>query len=184
MHIVEGCARKLAISAAGLDWERLAERMTNTMSNAMGHRAAMPAMRLARRGVPLGVAVLVVLALCVAGCGPLLSVTALSVGEGTSAPYGVVEVGISTFLQRQVTIKAGQSVRFVDPPSGGGVHFICVGERQRCQPTSGTPAALANPNGLYIANGQAPISVPFKTPGVYQVICTIHPEMEVSIVVK
>jgi plastocyanin len=110
--------------------------------------------------------------------------TELSVGESTSAPHGVVTVGISTFLQRQVTIRAGQSVRFVDPPSGGGVHFICVGERQRCQATPGTPAALANPNGLYIANGQAPISVAFKTPGVYQVICTIHPEMVVSIVVK
>lgn len=150
----------------------------------MMNRACAPGRRSALLGLSLSLCAAALLALSLAGCSTSLSVTQLSTGEGIAPPSNVVEIGISNFIQHKVAIKAGQSVIFEDPPSSGGVHFICVGDNLRCQPTPGTPALLAKPSGLYVTNGQKPISVTFKTAGAYKVICTIHPGMEVLITVK
>lgn len=154
------------------------------MRGSMRNRALAPGRWLTALGLPLGLLVVATLALSLAGCGTFWSVTTLSTGQGTTPPSNVVQLGISTFLQQKVTIKAGQSVKFEDPPSSGGVHFICVGENLKCQPTPGTPAQLAKPSGLYFTNGQPPVNIQFKQVGTYKVICTIHPGMEVVVVVK
>ncbi len=154
------------------------------MRDSLKNHTSAPRRRLAALGLPLGLLVVAMLALSLAGCGAFWSVTTLSTGEGTAPPSNVVELGISNFIQQRVTITAGQSVKFTDPPSSGGVHFICVGENLKCQPTPGTPAQLAKPSGLYFTNGQAPVNIQFKQAGTYKIICTIHPGMEVVIVVK
>ncbi|HZC05618.1 MAG TPA: hypothetical protein VE338_08250 [Ktedonobacterales bacterium] len=130
-----------------------------------------------------GLAVAAALMASVAGCSPLLGLPELSNG-GAATSSNEVRMGISSFLQQQVTIKAGESVKFVDSAQAGGIHYLCVGQNQRCQPTPGTPAQLANPQGLLFKNGQPPALIQFKTPGVYKVICLIHPGMEVTVVVK
>jgi plastocyanin len=154
------------------------------MRDSMKNHTPAPSRWLAALGLPLGVLVVAMLTLSLAGCSSSLSVTQLSTGKGIAPPSNVVELGISNFIQHKVTIKAGQSVKFIDPPSSGGVHFICVGENLKCQPTPDTPAPLAKPSGLYFTNGQAPVNIQFKQAGTYKVICTIHPGMEVVIVVK
>lgn len=129
-----------------------------------------------------------IVALCLAllfglaGCGaPEIA----QLSGGTSAvASNEVDMGISSFIQQRVTIKAGQSVKFVDPSGSGGVHLICVGTNLTCRATPGTPKLLAGPNALTMSNGDPPINVPFMTPGAYKVICTIHPGMEVTIEVK
>lgn len=130
-----------------------------------------------------GAAVAVALALSIAGCSPWLSLSDLS-NAGTSPASNEVRLGISSFLTNQVTIKAGDAVKFVDSANAGGIHYLCVGKNQRCQPTQGTPAQLANPNGLLFKNGDQPVNITFKTPGTYEVICTIHPGMVMTVVVK
>jgi plastocyanin len=154
------------------------------MRDSMTNQTSASSRRLAALGLPLGLLVVAMLALSLAGCGSFLSMTTLSTGEGAAPPSNVVELGISNFIQHRVTIKAGQSVKFTDSPSSGGIHYICVGENLTCQPTPGTPEQLANPSGLYFTNGQAPVSIQFNQAGTYKVICTIHPGMEVVIVVK
>ena len=130
-----------------------------------------------------GLAIAVALALSVAGCSPWLSLSELS-NAGNPPASNEVRLGISSFLTERVTINAGQSVTFVDSAASGGIHYLCVGKSQRCQPTSGTPAQLSNPNGLLFRNGDAPVNITFKTPGAYHVICIIHPGMEMTVVVK
>jgi plastocyanin len=131
----------------------------------------------------LGLALILALALGLTGCQLTQNSEQLSVGA-RSAASNEVDMGISSFIQSRVTIRAGQSVLFVDPTSSGGIHFICVGTNLTCQPTPGAPTLLAGPTGIDFSNGDAPISVTFKTPGTYKVICTIHPGMEVQVVVK
>lgn len=130
-----------------------------------------------------GAAVAVALTLTVAGCSPWLSVSELSNAE-TPPASNEVRLGISTFLTNRVTIKAGESVKFVDSANAGGVHYLCVGKGQRCQPTPGTPAQLSNPNGLLFKNGDQPVNITFTTPGTYEVVCIIHPGMVMTVVVK
>lgn len=93
-------------------------------------------------------------------------------------------MGISSFVQQRVTIQAGQSVKFVDPPGSGGFHTICIGANLTCHAVPGAPAALSGPTPLIMQNGDRPVNVTFTTPGVYQVICTIHPGMVMTIDVK
>ncbi len=128
-------------------------------------------------------AVAAALALSMAGCSPWLSVSELSNAAPPPAS-NEVRLGISTFLTEKVTIKAGQSVMFVDSAAAGGIHYLCVGQGQQCRPTPGTPAQLTNPNGLLFKNGDPPVNITFKTPGTYSVICTIHPGMVMTVVVK
>jgi plastocyanin len=134
--------------------------------------------------LPLGLALTLALMIGLAGCqAPLTSPQQMN-GRSSGVASNEVDMGISSFIQQRVTIKAGQSVLFADPAKTGGIHFICVGTNLKCQPTPGTPTLLAGPNGINFSNGDAPISIPFKTPGAYKVICTIHPGMEVQIFVK
>ncbi len=145
---------------------------TKGLGHRVNTRGSVPLRRLATLGLVLMVAL--------AGCTPPLHFAQLSGSQGPVASNEVV-MGISNFQQQQVTVKAGQSVIFTDPTSSGGVHYICVGTNVTCKPTPGTPAQLAGPNGLAFTNGAAPVSVSFKTPGVYEVICTIHPGMKVTV---
>lgn len=129
------------------------------------------------------VAVAAALALSMAGCSPWLSVSELT-NAGTPPASNEVRLGISTFLTEKVTIKAGQSVMFVDSAAAGGIHYLCVGRGQQCRPIPGTPALLTNPNGLLFKNGDPPVNITFTRPGTYRVICTIHPGMVMTVVVK
>jgi len=136
-------------------------------------RAYVPLRRLAALG-------LVLAAIGLAGCEPPLHFAQLSGSQRPVASNEVV-MGISNFLQQKVTIKAGQSVIFTDPTGSGGIHYICVGTNLTCKPTPGTPAQLGGPNGLAFSNGDAPVHITFNTPGVYEVICTIHPGMRMTV---
>lgn len=107
------------------------------------------------------------LAFLLAGCG--------------STPSNEVDMGVAAFQQSSVSIKAGQAVHFVDPASGG-THVICVGEGVKCVPQSGAPADLNTADGLTFNTGDSR-DIVFPTAGTYNVICIIHPGMEITITV-
>jgi plastocyanin len=111
---------------------------------------------------------LMALLLLLAGCG--------------SAASNEVDMGVASFRQSQITIKAGQAVHFVDPASGG-THVICVGHDLECVPQAGAPAALNTPEGLTFNTGDIR-DIVFPTPGTYNVICTIHPNMQTVVTVQ
>lgn len=125
-----------------------------------------------RRNLAIGVTTLLTLLLLgLSGCG------------GSTPAANEVDMGITTFIQDSVTIKAGQSVHFVDPFDGGNIHIIRVGKDLKCVPHAGAPAALDMANGLTLNAGDRR-DIAFPTAGTYQVICTIHPGMVVTIIVQ
>ena len=129
-------------------------------------------MNMQRRGVLIIAALLLVLG--VAACGKPAPGT--STGGGGNA----VPMGASTFSVASITIKAGQAVHFDD--SNGAYHVLCLGKDQQCDPNAAGPAELKVPSGHTINSGQT-WDVTFPTAGTYEVTCTVHPNMNVTITV-
>lgn len=123
-------------------------------------------MRVVRRLAP-GLALLALLG-ALAGCG------------GTRSS-NEVDMGVAAFQQASVSVKAGTAVRFVDPPTGG-THIICVGQGTQCVAQTGAPDALNDPHGIQFVQGDSR-DIVFPTAGTYNVVCIIHPGMQVTITV-
>ena len=121
------------------------------------------------RPLPRAVAAVALLALLLVACGPPAA--------------NEVDMGVASFDQSQVTVSAGQPVHFVDSPTGGGVHVLCVGSGLTCVPQPGAPAALDTTSGLTFNQGDSR-DITFPTRGTFDIICTIHPGMEVVIQVQ
>ena len=95
-----------------------------------------------------------------------------------------VDMGGTEFLRSSITITAGQSVQFVDPAKGGGVHVLCIGKDSTCVPQAGAPAVLSATNGVQMMPGDPPLEATFSRRGTYVVVCTIHPGMAVTVKVQ
>jgi plastocyanin len=85
-------------------------------------------------------------------------------------------------VQTTRTIKSGQSLLFSDTVNGGGFHQICLGHNQMCNTKATGPSALMSP-GFMIQSGNT-MSVAFPTAGTYQITCTVHPNMNLTVVVQ
>lgn len=103
-------------------------------------------------------------------------------GVDCSANSQTFTLGEADFGAYCYTVAASQPVTFVDPTSTGATHFICAGVQGACQAAAHVPADLAAP-GFKITGGQQH-QVTFTTPGVYHLTCTVHPMMNVQVVVK
>ena len=123
---------------------------------------------LAGKRLTVAAFVIALLAFALAGCG-------------TSRAANEVDMGVATFEQSSVTIKAGQSVHFVDPTTGG-VHIICVGQGVKCISQDGAPPELNTADGMTFNQGDTH-DIVFPTAGTYVVVCIIHPGMQVTVTV-
>jgi plastocyanin len=111
--------------------------------------------------------------------GLLTALLALAGCGGGGTPSNEVDMGVAAFQQESVTIKAGQAVHFVDP-SSGGTHIICVGEDLKCEQQPGAPPELTTAQGMNFNTGDVR-DIVFPTAGTYNVICIIHPGMQVVV---
>ena len=117
-------------------------------------------------------------ATAVAGCGK----TPGTSNPGSSGPVTQVEMDATNFAVSAVTIKAGVPFKFVDPSDTGGLHIICAGHNGKCIANADAPAELADP-GFTINPGDTK-TVTFAKAGTYQVACTVHPDMNLTITVQ
>jgi plastocyanin len=123
--------------------------------------------------------------LVLAGCGAVgNAMQGNPGGGGTAAGTSIVNMSAINFVPNNgnITVKAGQAVKFVDPQSTGGLHYLVTGTNGTLTPEKGAPAALSTSTGLPINAGDTK-SITFPTAGTYMITCTIHPYMEVTIVV-
>jgi plastocyanin len=118
----------------------------------------------------------VIAAVCVA-----LFLAGLLAGCGGSKPSNEVDMGVATFEQSSVSVKAGQSVHFVDPTTGG-THIICTGQGVKCLAAAGAPPELSSAQGMTFNPGDTH-DIVFPTAGTYTVVCIIHPGMQVIVTV-
>lgn len=96
------------------------------------------------------------------------------------APVGAnVTLGRSAFSQSAVTLSAGQSLRFVDPATTGGTHILCLGTNGQCDASAQGPDSLLA-LGLSLHPGDTK-EIAFLKAGMYDVTCTIHPSMHLTI---
>ncbi len=128
----------------------------------------------------------VVLGAC-SGGGPAPSATQSQTTTAAAAspttaglPVGAtVELGTSAFAQTTVTLSAGKSLRFVDPSATGGTHILCLGSNGQCDASAQGPDSLLAP-GLSLHPGDT-LEIAFPTAGTFEVTCTIHPSMHLTI---
>ena len=127
-------------------------------------------------GVPV---LLLVMGLALFGCG---KVPGVHTSTGPSVASTTVQMGPTSFVQSTRTIKAGQALLFDDTYQGGGLHIICMGKDQQCDTSAQGPSALASPG--FTINPGATKSVTFPTAGTYQITCTVHANMNLTVTVQ
>jgi hypothetical protein len=122
---------------------------------------------------------LVVAALALGGCG---NGPGTQSSTGSSVPATTVQLSPTDFMQTTRTIRVGQSLLFDDSVNGGSLHIICLGRNQVCSTSARGPAALMR-GGFTIQPGTTK-SVTFPTAGTYSITCTVHPNMNLAVVVR
>ncbi len=127
-------------------------------------------------------AVLVLLSLlmvALAACGG-------AAGGGTPTPGGgggaIVHMNDMNFVQSSITISKGSSITLVNDSSA--LHILANGswvngEAQSMQ-ESGAPAV----NNLQVMGNSNLVIGPFNTPGTYHFYCTVHPDMNLTVIVQ
>ena len=123
------------------------------------------------------------LAVALAGCGDTTvpdgadgddTPTGSPAGDGDGSPGTTDEVSIEAlaFAEQEITVPAGTTVTWVNNDSVG--HTVTHGE-------DGQPASDAMFDEA-IGVGEE-VTFTFDEPGTYQVTCTIHPQMNMTVVV-
>lgn len=98
---------------------------------------------------------------------------AIEVVEGGSPSPNTVTIENMGFTEKEVKIKAGDSVTWTNKDDiAHNVHF-------RAGPAKGTPQA----QGKMLSKGNT-YTVKFNTAGEYNYVCTPHPPMKAKIVVE
>ena len=96
------------------------------------------------------------------------------------APAGAIGMQHEKFTVETITIARGQSVRFVN--DSGWLHVIGAGDDGRLGRQAGTPAM--GQRGAFVSEtNQEFVSGPWTTPGTYHITCSLHPEMNLTVIV-
>ncbi|MEO8970771.1 MAG: hypothetical protein ABI406_04125 [Ktedonobacteraceae bacterium] len=92
-----------------------------------------------------------------------------------------VNMGGASFLHTSVTIKKGDMLNLID--TAPSPHIVTngswVGSTQKPAKEAGAPSI----NQQYSGNDSAPVG-PFTTAGTFHIYCTIHPGMNLTVIVK
>ena len=119
---------------------------------------------------------LVAVGIALLGCGKPFG------GQSVSVPDTTVQMNTDNFVQATRTIKAGQTLLFSDTVGGGNTHVICLGHDMQCDAQAQGPSVLMSPGFTIMAGGTK--SITFPTAGTYQITCTLHPDMNLTITVQ
>jgi plastocyanin len=102
--------------------------------------------------------------------------------QSTAMP-NEVSLTAGAFATTSITIKSGEAVHFTDSAGTGGMHIICLGADGTCDNNAPGPQALRDP-GFIINAGDPAKDVTFDTPGTFMVTCSIHPAMNLTVIVQ
>lgn len=110
----------------------------------------------------------------------LFALAACGQSRGASNEVSMVAGDFST---TSITIKTGQAVHFTDSAGIGAQHIVCLGTNGTCDTSARGPQALQSPGFTINAGGPAN-DVIFATPGTYRVTCSLHPAMNLTVIVQ
>jgi plastocyanin len=123
-----------------------------------------------------------ILLLCIIGCLLLLAGCGSTTSGGNSDPATTVHMNDDQFVPQVITIKKGDKLTLVDDVPV--IHVIQNGRwdsngTQRPGIESGAPTVQIQFNG----NDQQTVG-PFNTAGTFHLYCTIHNDMNLTVIVK
>ena len=132
-------------------------------------------------------------ALLIAAIGQPASVIATSSAVTTTSSHAIatsgvdenvlVHMGMTNFGQATVTIQKGQKLELVN--DGSYYHSISTGRWVSGQPELQHTAHEPNVSNLVIDGAGKSMEIgPFTTAGVYHLLCTVHPGMTLTIIVR
>lgn len=114
---------------------------------------------------------------------PLLALGAFlpaATHKPATAPAGAIGMQHETFSVDKVTIPVGGTLTFVN--DSRWLHVLGPGEHGRLTTNAAVPAM--GPRGARMSQtGDTYTTAAWNTPGTYQVTCSLHPEMTVTVVV-
>jgi plastocyanin len=108
-------------------------------------------------------------------------VSACGIENVNTSALPTVHMGPTDFEQRSITIQQGQMVNLVDDASS--THIITNGSWVNGVATPAKESGAPTVNQTYTGNDSAAIG-PFNTSGTYHLYCTIHPGMNLTVIVK
>lgn len=112
-----------------------------------------------------------------------LMLTLGACGQSSTAAPNEVGMVAADFSRTSITIKAGAAVHFTDAAGTGATHDVCLGSDGACDNAAKGPQALKSP-GFTINAGDPAKDVTFDTPGTYKVTCSLHPAMNLTVIVQ
>jgi plastocyanin len=111
----------------------------------------------------------------------LFALTAACSGSAGPAANDV-KMNAADFEQHAITLKAGSALHLTDEQSGT-THLLCLGKDGQCDQNAKGPQQLRATNPLQVDPGQS-VDITFDTPGTYDITCTIHPGMQLTVTVQ
>lgn len=101
--------------------------------------------------------------------------------SGNNGNEPTVHMGPSTFLQSSVTVTKGSKLKLVD--DGAYLHILQNGSWVNGAPKIATEPGAPTVNNVQV-NGTSIEIGPFTTAGTFQIYCTVHQNMNLTIIVK
>jgi plastocyanin len=120
----------------------------------------------------IGLALFGLLTILLSACG----IKDLSAASGPS-----VHMGGTDFVQKSVTIQKGDMLNLID--DAASTHIIVNGSWVNGTAKPATEPGAPTVNQQYVGNDSAPIG-PFNTAGTFQLYCTIHQNMNLTVIVQ
>jgi plastocyanin len=134
--------------------------------------------KVALASIPL----LLILAFVFTGCGKPIGGPTGATGPADTIGMDSQNFSLGSGTQTALTVKAGTPVHFDDSITGGGYHVICVGKQPSCDASGDGPAELYG-KGTVFQNGDKK-DFTFTKAGTYNIICTVHGNMVLTLTVQ
>lgn len=102
-------------------------------------------------------------------------------GSGNSN-ITTVHMGMQSFLQSSVTIKKGDSLKLVNDASD--THIISSGQWVNGSPKPETESGAPQVSNLQFSGQISHTIGPWNTAGTYHLYCTVHQNMQLTVIVQ
>lgn len=111
-----------------------------------------------------------------------LLVACANTSNTTSNNPNTVKTEGGSFSVQSITIKKGSTITFVDDSNNGALHILVIGQNAQQESENGSPD-FHGASGVRIDVGDAWTTPPWNVAGTYHIACTIHPAMNLTVIV-
>ena len=100
----------------------------------------------------------------------------------TSHNPNTVTLGAASFSITSISIKKGSTITFLNDPNTGALHILVMGQSGQEESENNAPD-FGGAAGHRTEAGDSWTTPPWSTAGTYHVACTVHPVMNLTVIV-